>query len=391
MVMADLARRMLCGAAGFVLMLAVPVVAVAQVPVTVTTAKKQDVPIWLRGLGTVQAYYSVQLRPRVDGTLMQVPVTEGQDVKQGDLLAVIDPRPYQALLDAALAKRQQDQAQLANAQADLARYASLVRQDFASRQQLETQAATVKQMSATVTGDEAQIEAAQLNLSFCYITAPFDGRVGLRNVDPGNIVRSTEPTPIVSLTQIQPDCGDVHPAAGQPAADHARRWRRASWTSWSYAGDNKTELDHGTLLTPDNTIDAGTGTIKLKAVFPNQRNSSVAGAVRQCLAAAGHRQRVLAVRDDGGAAWAGRAVRLHRGRQQRGLGAADQGRAGGRRRVDPAASGLEDGAVVVADRSVAAAGGFAGERAWKQANRPEQNRGSIGNAGGMSQRGNGRA
>ena len=107
-------------------------------------------PLWLRGLGTVQAYYSVQLRPRVDGTLTQVPVTEGQDVKKGDLLAVIDPRPYQATLDAALAKKQQDQAQLSNAQTDMARYASLVQKDFASRQQLDTQQAMVKQFTAAM-------------------------------------------------------------------------------------------------------------------------------------------------------------------------------------------------------------------------------------------------
>src|SRR3984893_17412181 len=160
------------------------------VPVTVMHAVRRNVPVWLRGLGTVQANFAVQLRPRVDGTLTQVPVKEGQDVKQGDLLAVIDPRPYQAILDAAVAKKQQDQAQLSNAQADLARYTSLVRQDFASRQQLDTQAAMVKQFSAAILGDDAQEEAAQLNLSFSYITAPFDGRIGLRNVDPGNSVRA---------------------------------------------------------------------------------------------------------------------------------------------------------------------------------------------------------
>src|SRR5580692_4149291 len=134
-----------------------PVIAGAQpvshdpdVPVTVTKAVRQNVPIWLRGLGTVQANYAVQLRPRVDGTLTQVPVKEGQQVKKGDLLAVIDPRPYQAILDAAAAKKQQDRAQLANAQADLTRYASLVRQDFASRQQYDTQQAMVKQFSAAM-------------------------------------------------------------------------------------------------------------------------------------------------------------------------------------------------------------------------------------------------
>jgi multidrug efflux system membrane fusion protein len=266
--------RRLC-AAGFLLLACAPVMAAAQiaqsdptVPVTVTKAARKDVPRWLRGLGTVQAYYAVQLRPRVDGTLTKVAVKEGQDVKQGDLLAVIDPRPYQAALDAVTAKKQQDQAQLSNAQADLARYSSLMRRDFASRQQVETQMAQVKQFTAAVAGDDAQIEAAQLNLSFCAITSPFDGRVGLRNIDPGNLVRSAEATPIVSVMQIQPISvaftmpQDSLPAIMQAMAKHPLE-------VVVYSGDNKTELDRGVLLTPDNTIDITTGTIKLKATFPN--------------------------------------------------------------------------------------------------------------------------
>jgi membrane fusion protein, multidrug efflux system len=256
------------------LVVCIPVMSSAQpaqgpsVPVTVTHAARQDVPVWLRGLGTVQANYAVQLRPRVDGTLTQVPVKEGQDVKQGDLLAVIDPRPYQAILDAAVAKKQQDQAQLSNAQADLARYASLVRQDFASRQQLDTQAAMVKQFSAAIVGDDAQIEAAQLNLSFCYITSPFAGRIGLRNVDPGNIVHSAEATPIISVTQIQPiSVTFTLPQDNLPAIMKAMETHPLDVVI--YASDNTTELDRGVLLTPDNTIDITTGTIKLKATFSN--------------------------------------------------------------------------------------------------------------------------
>ena len=238
------------------------------VPVTVTSAVRRDVPVWLHGLGTVQAYYAVQLRPRVDGTLIQVPVHEGQEVKQGDLLAVIDPRPYQAALDAANARKQQDQAQLANARADLARYASLVRQDFASRQQLETQQAMVKQFSAALLGDDAQIETAQLNLSFCYITAPFDGRIGLRNIDPGNMVRSAEATPILSLTQIQPIAVTFTlPQENLPAIMGAMEKHKLAIEI--YAGDDKTALARGLLRTPDNTIDSATGTIKLKATFSN--------------------------------------------------------------------------------------------------------------------------
>jgi multidrug efflux system membrane fusion protein len=241
------------------------------VPVTVTTAVRRDVPNWLHGLGTIQAYYSVQLRPRVDGTLTEVPVQEGQDVKKGDLLAVIDPRPYKAALDVALAKKQQDQAQLSNALADLARYASLVRQDFASRQQLETQQSQVKQFSAAIQGDDAQVEAAQLNLSFCYITAPFDGRVGLRNLDPGNLVHSAEATPIVSLTQIQPI--SVTFTLPQDSLLTIMQAMEHPLDVVAFAGDSKTELDRGKLLTPDNTIDTNTGTIKLKATFPNARRT----------------------------------------------------------------------------------------------------------------------
>jgi membrane fusion protein, multidrug efflux system len=268
-------RRAVCGAA-FFLVAGAPILASAQsspaVPVTVTNAVRQDVPIWLRGLGTVQANYAVQLRPRVDGTLTQVPVKEGQDVKQGNLLAVIDPRPYQAALDSATAKKQQDQAQLSNAQADLVRYASLVRQDFASRQQLDTQQALVKQFSASILGDDAQIEAAQLNLSFCYITSPFDGRIGLRNVDPGNIVHSAEATPIISVTQIQPIAVTFTlPQDNLPAI--MRAMEKHTLDVVVFAGDNTTELDRGVLLTPDNTIDTTTGTIKLKAMFANAHHT----------------------------------------------------------------------------------------------------------------------
>lgn len=278
--MANLVLRSLAGI-GIVassLVVTVPAPARAQapqspgVPVTVANVARRDVQVWLRGLGTVQAYYAVQLRPRVDGTLTQVPVTEGQDVKKGDLLAVIDPRPYQAALDAVLAKKQQDQAQLANAQADLARYSSLARQDFASRQQLETQQAMVKQFSAAILGDEAQVESAQLNLSFAYITAPFDGRIGLRTVDPGNIVHSAEATPIVSVTQIQPiSVTFTLPQDNLPAIIKAMAQHPLNVVV--YGGDNTTELDRGVLLTPDNTIDVNTGTIKLKATLPNKQRT----------------------------------------------------------------------------------------------------------------------
>ncbi len=230
---------------------------------------RQDVPLWLRELGTVQAFYSVQLRPKVDGTLLQVPVTEGQAVKQGDLLAVIDPKPYQAILDAATAKKLQDQADLANARRDLERYNSLAKQDFASHQQVDTQAALVSHMIAAIAGDDAQVEAAQLNVAYSYVTAPFSGRVGLRTVDPGNFVRAAEVTSLMPLSQIQPIAVTfTAPQDVLPAVQDALR--NGNPAVVAYSSDDKTELDRGTLLTVDNAIDSTTGTIKLKAAFPNQ-------------------------------------------------------------------------------------------------------------------------
>jgi len=260
----------------FAAILAVGAAASAQparpgVPVSVAKSARHDVPIVLTALGTVQAYYTAQLRPKVDGTLIAVPVVEGQQVKQGDVVAVIDPRPYQAALDIVAAKKQQDQALLANAQADFTRYSSLARQDFASRQQVETQAALVKQFTAAILGDNAQIETAQLNLSFCSITAPFDGRVGLRNLDPGNVVRAAEAVPIVSVAQIEPiTVTFTLPQDNLPAVTDALSQGKPPVIA--YAGDGTTELDRGTLLTLDNAIDPATGTIKLKATFTNARH-----------------------------------------------------------------------------------------------------------------------
>jgi membrane fusion protein, multidrug efflux system len=249
------------------------VVAPGAVPVAVTRARVKDVPIEVRGLGTVQGFNSVLIRARVDGTLMQVSVAEGQEVKPGELIAVIDPRPYKAALDQAMAKKQQDEAQRANARRDLARTSSLIEQDFASHQQMDTQKAQVDQLAAQIAGDQAAVEAAELNLSFCYITSPIAGRVGLRQIDPGNIVHASDSSGILSITQDQPIAvlftlpeqylpeimRAVHAGAKLPV------------DAWS--GDEKTQLDPGTLLTPDNAIDQSTGTIKLKAIFANPQDA----------------------------------------------------------------------------------------------------------------------
>ncbi len=239
------------------------------IPVSTTKSERQDVPVWLRGLGTVQALNTVTVRARVDGTLDKFPVTEGQLVKQGTLLAVIDPRPYQAALDAAVAKKAQDDAQLANARLDLQRYSNLAKNDFASRQQVDTQVAMVNQFTAALKGDDAAIETAQLNLSFCYITAPFDGRVGLRLVDPGNLVHATDPGGIVTLTEVHPiSVIFTLPQADLPAIVAAMGSRQLAVAAIS--SDNKVQLGQGTLLTPDNAIDTTTGQIRMKATFPNQ-------------------------------------------------------------------------------------------------------------------------
>ena len=243
----------------------------ASVPVSVATVARGDIPELLPGLGTVQALYSVQLRSQVDGVLLKVPVTEGQDVKKGDVLAIIDPRPYQANLDAALARKAQDEAQLQAAKADLVRYTSLAARQVTSQQQLETTQAKVGQLVALIAADEASISTAKLNLAWCYITAPFDGRVGLRLVDPGNFIRSAEVAAVLPLAQLKPIAVTFtlpQDALGAVQAALAR----GKPPVIAYGSDDKTELDTGVLLTLDNTVDQTTGTIKLKATFPNAKN-----------------------------------------------------------------------------------------------------------------------
>jgi multidrug efflux system membrane fusion protein len=237
-------------------------------PVTTTRAARQDVARFTTGIGTVQAYRSVLVRARVDGTLDRIAFTEGQDVKPGDLLAVIDPRPYAALLAQAQAKRAADEAQLQNARLDLARYAALARTNFASRQQLDTQQATVNQTIANLQGDEAAIASAQLNLSFCSIQAPIAGVVGLRLVDIGNLIHATDTAGIVTITQVQPiSLVFTLPEEQLPAVRDAMA--HGAPEVLAYTSDGGTRLSEGTLLTPSNSIDTTTGTIALKATFAN--------------------------------------------------------------------------------------------------------------------------
>jgi multidrug efflux system membrane fusion protein len=240
------------------------------VPVSAAPVVRKDVPIYLRGLGTVLALQTVQLRSEVDGVLLKVPVTEGQDVKQGEVLAIIDPRPYQAALDAAIARKQSDEAQLVAAKADVVRYSSLAARQVASQQQLEVAQAKAGQLIASIAMDQAQIDSAKINLTWCYITAPFDGRVGLREIDPGNFIRSAEVTALLPVSQLRPIAATFTvPQDNLPAIQKAMAGGKLPVLA--VTSDDKTQLDRGTLLTVDNAIDSTTGTIKLKAIFPNDK------------------------------------------------------------------------------------------------------------------------
>ena len=238
------------------------------VPVTATQVRRQDVAEFARGVGTVQAYNSVLIRARVDGTIVRIAFREGQDVRQGDLLAVIDPRPYAAVLAQGQAKLAADAALQQNARRDLARYSSLARSAFASRQQLDTQQATVSQDTANLQSDAATVAAAQLNLSFCSITSPIDGVVGLRQVDIGNLVHANDTQGIVTVAQVQPIS-----LVFTLAADDLPRVRDAMQNGMprvlATTTDGSRVLSEGKLLTPNNTVDVSTGTISLKATFAN--------------------------------------------------------------------------------------------------------------------------
>jgi multidrug efflux system membrane fusion protein len=241
------------------------------VPVRVTRVGRQDVPIYLDGLGTVQAYRSVTVHSMIDGNLTEVAFREGQDVHAGDLLARIDARPYQASLDQALAKKAQDEANLANARVDLARYAKLAATAYTSAQTADTQKALVAVDEALVRGDQASIDSARTQLSYTTITAPISGRLGIRQVDAGNIVHAADSTGIVVITTLQPiSVLFTLPQQSLPAVAAAMKAGHPEVVALAQgdaAGDKP--LDRGTLEVLDNAVDPTTGTIKLKATFPN--------------------------------------------------------------------------------------------------------------------------
>ncbi|HSH99255.1 MAG TPA: efflux RND transporter periplasmic adaptor subunit [Reyranella sp.] len=237
-------------------------------PVTIGTAEAKDMPVYVRGIGTVQAYKMVTVKSRVDGQIMTVGFEEGREVKAGDPLFQIDPRPFQAALDQARANKQRDEAQLAGAAADLERYGKLVGQGYQSRQSYDQQKATVDALKGSVAADEAAIETAQLNLDYANIRAPIAGRTGSRQVDPGNLVQSSQNTALVTITQTKPIF--VNFTVPQDHTDEIRTNQMAgALTVVAYGSDDKTELGRGKVTLIENQIDAATGTLRLKGTFDN--------------------------------------------------------------------------------------------------------------------------
>ena len=238
------------------------------VPVLAGVVAHKDVPIYLTGLGTVQAYNSVTVRARVDGQLRKVVFAEGQDVRAGDVLAEIDPDPFRAALDQATAKQTQDQALLANARVDLERYAGLLAKEGVTRQVYDTQKALVTQLEAGVQADQAAIDSAQVQLAYTTITSPIDGRAGIRLVDQGNLVHAADTTGLVVITQLHP-ISVVFTLQEQALAEIQAQAATGELTVLALQRDNTTVLAEGKLAVIDNQIDTTTGTIKLKATFPN--------------------------------------------------------------------------------------------------------------------------
>jgi multidrug efflux system membrane fusion protein len=242
------------------------------IPVTATPAKVQDVPVYLRGLGTVLAFNTVEIKAQVNGMLTAIHVHEGEEVHQGDIVAQIDPRLYQAALDQATAQRAEDAAQLQSAQLDLQRFQHLAKSQFAPIQQVDDQQATVNKLVATLQADTATIETAHINLDYCTIRAPINGRVSFHQTDVGNLIEVTNQTGIVSITQDTPiSVVFTLPEAELPRIHQAMA--TAVLPVAAYDGDDKTKLADGQLLTPNNAIDTTTGTIQLKATFPNDNDA----------------------------------------------------------------------------------------------------------------------
>jgi membrane fusion protein, multidrug efflux system len=238
------------------------------VPITSAPVRIKDVPIFLDGLGTVQAFNSVEIKAQVTGLLIDLPAREGQEVNKGDVVARIDPAPFKASLDAAVAQRSEDEAELQSAQLDLRRFQALAARSYAPVQQVDDQQATVSKEVASIAADEANIEKAQIDLGYCVIRAPFAGRVSLYKLDVGNLVQADSSTGIISITQDQPIAVVLTlPEDELLQVQNARA--KGPVVVEAYDSQGQTLLARGTLLTPNNAIDTTTGTISLKAEFSN--------------------------------------------------------------------------------------------------------------------------
>jgi membrane fusion protein, multidrug efflux system len=238
------------------------------VPVTPGTAEPRDMPVYVRGIGTVQAFNTVAVKSRVDGQIVKVDFTEGQEVKTGDPLFEIDPRPFQAALAQANAAKEKDQAQLTSAQADLKRYAELVKPGYQTRQIFDQQKGLVGQLQASLKADQAAIDNANLNLTYATIRSPIDGRTGARLVDIGNLVHASDSTSLVSITQLKPIF--VTFTVPQNQFDRIRKSNAAGPVEvQAVSADDQTQLATGKLTLIDNQVDQATGTIRLKGTFDN--------------------------------------------------------------------------------------------------------------------------
>ncbi|WP_375411079.1 efflux RND transporter periplasmic adaptor subunit [uncultured Bradyrhizobium sp.] len=247
-----------------------PAAAPNAVPVTVAAVEKADFPVLLTGLGTVQGFNTVVVRTRVDGQIDKIAFKEGDLVKQGDLLAQIDPRPFQASLDQAKAKKAQDEAGLANANLDLQRYTKLG--EFATRQQTDTQRSTVAQLTAQLAADDAAISNAQTQFDYTSVKAPISGIAGLRQVDVGNIVNASTQTGIVTIAQIEPIAVIfTAPEAQLPYINEAQATQPRKVTA--FTTDGAKQLSEGSLSVVNNQVDTSSGTIRLKAVFDNKNHA----------------------------------------------------------------------------------------------------------------------
>ena len=242
------------------------------IPVVAVEAKKTDFNVYITGLGSVTPVNTITVRTRVDGELMEVLYREGQIVSSGELLARIDPRPFEVQLTQAEGQMARDVAQLKNAQLDLQRFQVLWEQDSISKQQLDTQEALVRQFEGAIKTDQGQIDSAKLNLVYCQITAPINGRVGLRLVDPGNIVHASDVNGLVVITQLQP-ITVIFPIPEDSLSQVLARLKKGERLPVeAYDREMKQKLSVGSLLTVDNQIDPTTGTVRLKAIFSNKKN-----------------------------------------------------------------------------------------------------------------------